>query len=145
MRIVANLPSHQNGVQPIDPVEAGDVSLAQIPGGVRWDFPNGITVGYAPSDIAPDYVSVYAESEGGWSLLPEGSSAYTDLVIGAVSRSGLADIDTIALNRYLADKQVALSPFIGETVDDLPLALVAPLAAENNRGRVHAQSSIRRP
>lgn len=99
------------------PFDGTTRSLVQIPQGFRWDFPNGVTVGFAPSDIAPDYVGLYAESDGGWSLLPAGSSAYMDLVTAAVGRSGLADIDPVALNRYLADKRVALAPFIGETVE----------------------------
>ena len=80
----------------------------------EWEFPNGATVVFVPSDIAAGEVSVVAESLGGWSSLAVGDSALVRHAVGAVASSGVGDATATQLDEYLATTTARVSPFIAQ-------------------------------
>lgn len=84
-------------------------------GGVEWRFDNGARVVFARSEIADGIVNLAGLSDGGWSLLASDEQPLLGPAADMVERSGLAGIDKVALDRYLADKVVSVAPFVFET------------------------------
>ena len=93
---------------------AAERSVGLFDGAYEWEFPNGATVVFAPSDIAAGEVTVVAESLGGWSSLSVGDSALVRHAVGAVASSGLGDATATQLDEYLATTTARVSPFIAE-------------------------------
>ena len=84
-------------------------------GGVEWTFANGARVVFAESQIATGVVDLVGYSEGGWSLLEPEEQPLLAPVAAMVSQSGVADLEKVAMDRYLANKVVGVSPFAYET------------------------------
>ncbi|NNF54351.1 MAG: insulinase family protein [Acidimicrobiales bacterium] len=84
-------------------------------GGVEWSFDNGARVVFAESQIATGVVDMVGYSEGGWSLLEPQQQPLLAPVANMVSQSGVGDLEKVAMDRYLADKVVEVSPFAYET------------------------------
>ncbi len=84
-------------------------------GGVEWTFANGARVVFAESQIATGVVDMVGYSEGGWSLLEPEEQPLLALVAAMVAQSGVGDLEKVAMDRYLADKVVGVSPFAYET------------------------------
>ena len=101
--------------EPAEPVTEGSFNLLE--GGYEWEFANGARVMFAPSDIAEGVVHLQAQSLGGWSLLEPGDRALSAIAVDAVQGSGLGDLSRSELNRFLENRAVSLSAFIGETVE----------------------------
>ena len=101
--------------EPANPVSEASFDLFE--GGYQWEFANGARVMFAPSDIAEGLVNLQAQSLGGWSLLEPGDRALSSIATDAVQGSGLGDLSRSELNRFLEDRTVSLSAFIGETVE----------------------------
>ena len=101
--------------EPAEPVTEGSFNLLE--GGYEWEFANGARVMFAPSDIAEGVVHLQAQSLGGWSLLEPGGRALSAIAVDAVQGSGLGDLSRSELNRFLENRAVSLSAFIGETVE----------------------------
>ena len=97
---------------PVGPSREAEVDL--FPGAYEWEFPNGASVVFAPSDIAAGEVNVAAEGSGGWSTLSVGDSALVRHAVGAVAASGVADASATQLDEYLATTTARVSPYIGE-------------------------------
>ncbi len=83
--------------------------------GVReLTFANGLKVVLKPTEFQNNEVLMRAHSPGGTSLYPDEqymSAEWADQIVG---QSGLADFDNIQLEKYLSDKVISLSPYIGE-------------------------------
>lgn len=75
---------------------------------------NGIKVVLKPTDFQNDQVMMRATSKGGNSLYPESDFMSAVFADNLVASSGLGDFDNIQLEKYLADKQLQVSPFINE-------------------------------
>ena len=101
--------------EPADPVSEGPFDL--LDGGYEWEFANGARVMFAPSDIAEGVVHLQAQSLGGWSLLEPGDRALSAIAVDAVAGSGRGDLSRSELDRFLENRTVSLSVFIGETVE----------------------------
>ena len=101
--------------EPAEPVSEGPFDLLE--GGYEWEFANGARVMFAPSDIAEGVVHLQAQSLGGWSLLEPGGRALSAIATDAVAGSGRGDLSRSELNRFLENRTVSLSVFIGETVE----------------------------
>ena len=101
--------------EPANPVSEGSFNLLE--GGYEWEFENGARVMFAPSDIAEGVVHLQAQSLGGWSLLEPGGRALSAIAVDAVQGSGLGDLSRSELNRFLENRAVSVSAFIGETVE----------------------------
>ena len=80
----------------------------------EWEFPNGTTVVFVPSDIAAGEVNVIAEGRGGWSTLSPGDSAVARHAVAAVVASGLGPASATQLDEFLATTTARVSPFIAE-------------------------------
>lgn len=75
---------------------------------------NRVKVVLKPTDFQNDQVVMRAVSEGGNSLYGEEnymSAAFSDALVGS---SGLGEFDNTQLQKYLSDKQLNLSPYVGE-------------------------------
>jgi len=104
--------------EPANPTSEGSFDLFEGRyEGYEWEFANGVRVMFTPSDIAEGTVGLRAQSLGGWSLLEPGDRALSAIASDAVQGSGLGDVSRLELNRFLEDRNVSLSAFIGETVE----------------------------
>ncbi len=83
----------------------------------EWTFANGVTLVFQPSKISEGQVSLTTASEGGWSVLPDGTSAVIDLIMSAVSNSGIATFSSSQLDRYLASTTASLFPYVDATTE----------------------------
>ena len=80
----------------------------------RWTLSNGITVYAKQTDFRDDEILFRAFSPGGHSLVDDAdhvSARYADALIAG---SGVGPHDSVALDKLLAGKRVAVSPFISE-------------------------------
>ena len=101
-----------------DPVAAASESALDVfEGAYEWVFDNGATVVFAPSDLAANEVNIRAQSLGGWSLLPVGSSAVRRHAVAAVAASGVAGITATQLDEYLAGTTARIGPYINELTE----------------------------
>ncbi|MGI9648042.1 MAG: insulinase family protein, partial [Acidimicrobiia bacterium] len=78
------------------------------------ELENGVRVAYVVSDIAVDTVSMLATSPGGWLLLPPEDAVEAQLIGTIVSESGVAGLDQVALDRFLAGKVVQVFTGVDE-------------------------------
>ena len=114
-REVAVIDQLMDPPEPADPVSEGSFDL--FDDGYEWTFANGARVMFAPSDIAEGSVSLQAQSLGGWSLLEPGDRALSAIAVNAVQGSGLGDLSSAELNRFLEDRTVGVNPYIGQTTE----------------------------
>ena len=103
--------------EPVDPVSEGPFDILED--GYEWQFANGARVMFVPSGIAEGIVNLQAQSLGGWSVLEPGDRALSAIAADAVQGSGVGGLSRSQLSRFLEDRTVSLSAFIGETVEGL--------------------------
>ncbi len=84
---------------------------------VELRFANGVRLLFSHSEIAAGRVDLLAAGEGGWSLLEPGDGPIAAVASHAVSLSGVADLDSVDLDRALAGSVVSVSPYIDETAE----------------------------
>jgi zinc protease len=82
-------------------------------------FDNGATVFLWQSDIAEGLVFVAAESFGGTSQVEVEDLPEVFLITEIIARSGVGPADVPTLERLLADRIIAVSPWISETREGL--------------------------
>ena len=70
------------------------------------EFPNGVQVSLNPTDIVDGQVSLEARSPGGLTALDPADIPAGDAVASVVGQSGVATYDSVALEAFLADKDV---------------------------------------
>ena len=97
--------------EPADPQAEGPLEILDA---YQWEFANGATVVFVASDIAEGIVNLQASALGGWSRLQPGDRAVSRTAADAVSGSGVGDLSRAELSRFLEDRNVAVSAFIGE-------------------------------
>lgn len=101
-------------MDPPDP--AGPIDIERRSGWsgttMTWRYDNGATVVFEPSDIAAGVVDLYAESYGGYSVLPDGAAALVGLATSAVNQSGLGDASVGQVNRLVESTSASLEPYI---------------------------------
>ena len=107
-----------------DPTSEGEF-FPQFDGTYRWDFDNGITVLFWDSTIASNQVDVLAVGGSGRQDLSEQESALADMAVGAVTTSGVAGVSQVTLDRYLADRQVFVAPFVDTRFQGLSASAAA--------------------
>ena len=103
--------------QPWAPVRPEAVNEIQPHGAVEWVFANGTRVLFAPSQIASGQVDLWAESQGGHSLLAPGKSALVDAVTLAVDGSGVAAFDGVEVGGFQDSEGVFLTSYIDHTTE----------------------------
>jgi zinc protease len=73
---------------------------------------NGVKVVMKPTDFKDDEILMYAHSPGGHSVFDDEkyySAVYSD---GIVQQSGVKDFSSVALDKFLSDKNASASPYI---------------------------------
>jgi zinc protease len=99
-----------------EPVGGKVVSERVIPqiGVTEWKLSNGVRVLLKPTDFNADQIAFSAYSPGGASLLPDTgyiAASAADLI---PMTSGVGKFSVIDLQKFLAGKQVSVSPNVGE-------------------------------
>ena len=102
-------------MEPPAPVEPVAVNELDELGATEWVFANGAVVRFRESTIAPNDVSLLAESLGGWSTLPPEDAAIAEYAVDAVAASGIGSLDRVATRRFLSTKDTAIGPWLLET------------------------------
>ena len=103
--------------QPWAPVRPKAVNEIRSHGAVEWVFANGTRVLFAPSLIAAGQVDLWAESQGGHSLLAPGASALVDAVTAAVDGSGVAAFDGVEIRGFEDTEGIFLASYIDHTTE----------------------------
>jgi zinc protease len=98
----------------VDPVAVNRISTH---GAVEFVYRNGASVIFTRSDISEGQVDLWAESQGGWTLLEPGSSALVDKATGAVDRSGAADLSALEVEAFQQSAGIWLMSMINETTE----------------------------
>lgn len=83
----------------------------------KWTLSNGVNVVIKPTNYKDDEILLQAQSKGGWSVYPEKEDVNSKIAADIVDASGLGDFDNIELQKYLAGKNISLSPYIGELTE----------------------------
>ncbi len=101
------------------PAAVDPISVSQLPGNaaVELGYANGAKVIFMRSDIAEGQVDLWAESQGGWTLLGPGNSALVDKSTGAVDRSGVADLTALEVEAFHLSEGIWLASIIDETTE----------------------------
>ncbi len=97
-------------------VKKGKVKKEQvdnITGVTIWTLKNGIRVVIKPTDFKNDQILLTAFSQGGYSLYPIKDLPSARLAATLVSNSGIGDFGRVELDKFLSDKNVSVSPYIG--------------------------------
>lgn len=84
-----------------------------------WTLKNGIKVVLKTTDFKKDEVLFYANSKGGYSLYDQKDNINARIAAGAARESGLAGFDRMELQKYLADKNARVSPYISELYEGI--------------------------
>ena len=103
--------------EPWAPVRPEAVNEVRPHGAVEWVFANGTRVLFAPSQIASGQVNLWAESQGGHSLLAPGDSALVDAVTVAVDGSGVAAFDGVEVGGFEDTEGIFLTSYIDHTTE----------------------------
>ncbi|HUM48461.1 MAG TPA: insulinase family protein, partial [Chitinophagales bacterium] len=80
----------------------------------EWTLGNGIKVILKPTDFKNDEITLNGFSWGGTSLYDEKDFMSAVYAAGIISSSGLGNYDAVALEKFLSDKVVSVSPSISE-------------------------------
>lgn len=98
------------------PVGGKVVSEKQIRavGITEWKLSNGVRVFLKPTDFNADQITFTAYSPGGASLLPDASYVAASAADLIPATSGVGNFSVIDLQKFLAGKQVSVSPSIDE-------------------------------
>ncbi|MFW6302498.1 MAG: M16 family metallopeptidase [Bacteroidales bacterium] len=83
------------------------------------EFDNGVRVVIKHTDFKSDEILFKAKSKGGTSIYPLDDYISASIAADVSDESGLGNYDRTELDKYLADKNVSLSPYIGETTEGL--------------------------
>lgn len=97
-----------------DPVEETLRSNHDKNEGFMLGFDNGTKVFFAPSDIAEGQVSFVTESPGGRAMLSAEDGPIAPLAIDIVGASGVGDWEPVQVERFLADRDAGLRPYIAD-------------------------------
>lgn len=80
---------------------------------------NGVKVVLKPTDFKSDEISFGGVSAGGSSLYSDADYQSASNAANIVSQSGLGEFNSIALNKFLMDKKVYVSPSISERSESI--------------------------
>jgi zinc protease len=97
--------------EPVEEVSSeslSDGSSVSFVAPIVLEFPNGVQVSLNPTDIVDGQVSLEARSPGGLTVLDPADIPAGDAAGTVVGQSGVATYDAVALEAFLADKDVGL-------------------------------------
>ncbi len=82
-------------------------------GTITWTLSNGIKVVLKPTDFKDDDVEMSSYSEGGYSSYSLEDNVSARIADDVILESGVGDFNKVQLTKYLSDKQVSVTPYIG--------------------------------
>ncbi len=82
-----------------------------------WTLSNGAKVVIKETDFKQDEILFRAYSNGGYSLYGQDDDISADIATDIIDESGVGSYDKIELEKYLSDKVVRVSPYIGELTE----------------------------
>lgn len=88
-------------------------------GAKSWKLSNGATVVLKPTTFKNDEILIHAFGPGGTSLYADQEYFSASNAASLVNSSGLGQMTTVELQKYLSDKKANISPFIGERTQGL--------------------------
>ncbi|MFK7970734.1 MAG: M16 family metallopeptidase [Bacteroidia bacterium] len=80
-------------------------------------FPNGVKVIYKKTDFKNDEIRISAFSPGGHAMVDDDEFQSASMSDAIVSSSGLGPYTAQQLDKYMSDKVVRVSPYVGEIQD----------------------------
>ncbi len=83
-----------------------------VTGATIWTLKNGVKVVIKPTQFKDDEVLMQAFSKGGYSLYPVDELPSARIAADLISNAGVGDFTQADLQKFLADKNVSVSPFI---------------------------------
>jgi zinc protease len=83
-------------------------------GVTEWTLSNGVTVVLKPTTLKEDQILFRATAPGGTSLASDADFIAARVAPAVVPAGGVGQFNAVALNKILAGKAVAVSPFIDE-------------------------------
>ena len=84
----------------------------KITGATVWTLKNGVRVIIKPTDFKNDQILMTAYSFGGYSLYTKQELPSARLAATLVASSGIGDFPRAELDKFLADKNVVVNPYI---------------------------------
>ena len=97
-----------------DSVKEREQKNLDVRDGVELVFDNGIRVFFTPSNISEQQVVLVTESPGGRAELSNDDGPVAPTAISAVSASGIGEWGPVQVRRYLANREVSLSPYLAD-------------------------------
>lgn len=97
-------------------IKKGKIKKEQVDkatGATVWTLKNGVRVVIKPTNFKNDQVLMSAFSNGGYSLYPVKDIPSARMAAALVSNSGLGDFTNVELTKFLSDKNLSVSPYIG--------------------------------
>jgi zinc protease len=89
-------------------------TTAHPDGIIEWTLSNGATVVLKPTTLREDQILFRATAPGGTSLASDGDFIPARIADSVVAAGGVGRFDAVTLDKILAGKAVAVTPFIGE-------------------------------
>ncbi len=83
----------------------------------EWDLANGIKIYLKPTDFKNDQILLTSTSPGGISLVPDSLIVPAQTATSVIQQSGIGKFSDIQLKKFLADKVVSASPYIGQLTE----------------------------
>ncbi|WP_433900704.1 M16 family metallopeptidase [Sphingobacterium puteale] len=80
---------------------------------------NGVKVILKPTDFKNDEIQIVAYSPGGTSLYPDADYFSASNASSLVDASGVGQMSNVELTKYLAGKEVSISPYISERYEGI--------------------------
>ncbi len=108
--LISELPKTKKGSKVIKNKEMGYET---------WILKNGVKVVVKSTNFKDDEILFEARSKGGNSLYEDKDVFNASIATEVAQESGLGDFDKAELDKYLAGKNVALTPYIAETFEGL--------------------------
>jgi zinc protease len=85
----------------------------------EWQLANGINIYLKPTDFKNDQIILSSTSPGGLSLVPDSLLVPGQTATSVIGQSGLGKFSDTQLKKYLSDKVVSASPYIGEITEGI--------------------------
>lgn len=105
-------------------------------GFTEWTLSNGAKVVIKPTTFKNDEIMLSAYSPGGYTMYPVSDDENGAFASFIVSSSGIADIDAVALQRFMTGKIVRISPYITELYEGIN-GMFSPKDAETAMQMTH--------
>lgn len=103
--LIENLP------QPGEIVASKDLDAV---GATELTLSNGVKVVLKPTTFQDDEIRLQSFSPGGTSVMGKDNAINAQFATSIITSSGLGPFDNIQLEKYLSDKVVSVSPYLGE-------------------------------